>query len=178
MATQQVLLLEDLPKMGRKGDIIRVKTGFFRNFLQPKQKALYADKNAVRMQERLQKERMQQAATDKKDAEAFAKQLEGRVFSTEVKVDSDGHMYGSVSIQDVVALLAAEEIEMEKKAIVLSHVLKKTGIHEVGLKLNEGVVCSIKVKITPEGVVEGEGEEADSTDESESASETESADTE
>ena len=172
MATQQVLLLEDISSMGRKGDIVRVKAGFFRNFLLPKKKALRADPNAVRMQQRLQEERAKQAAEDRQEAEQLAKKLTDVVVSTEVKVDASGHMYGSVSAQDIASLLQADGYDFDKKSVALPHPLKKTGVHSVELKLKEGVMASIQVKVIGEGVVEAAEEEATEEDAS-SASEEE-----
>ena len=150
MATEY-LLLKDVESLGRSGDIVRVKPGYARNYLVPKQKAIFADKNTIRMQQRLQEERAKQAANDRKESEALASHLEGVVLSIPVKVDPEGHMYGSVSAQDLVALLQDKGFEIDKRFIRLEHPIKAIGHHVVPLKLKEGVEASIKAKVFPEG---------------------------
>lgn len=153
MATY-LLLLEDVDSLGRVGDIVHVKPGFARNFLLPQKKALIADKNARRMQVRLQEERAKQALIDKQEAEVLAERIGDRIFQIEVKVDSEGNMYGSVSNLDVVRLFAGEGIELEKKSVHLPHPIKTVGLHNVPLRLKEGVTSACKVKVVPEGYVE------------------------
>lgn len=148
-----MLLLEDVDDLGRSGDIVTVKPGFARNFLIPRRKALVADKNARRMQQRLKEEREEQAKIDREESEALAAKLEGVVLTTAVKVDHEGHMYGSVSAHDVVALLQQDQnIALERKMVALPHPIKTTGIHTLRLKLKEGVLAEIKLRVLPEGV--------------------------
>ena len=65
-SSRKLLLLEDIRNLGRKGDLVQAKPGFVRNFLLPMKKALVADKQTIRLQEALKKERIAQAAADKK----------------------------------------------------------------------------------------------------------------
>jgi len=150
MATK-LLLLQDVMDLGRSGDIVSVKPGYARNFLLPKRFAVVADRNAIRMQERLQEERKKKAAEDKKDSEALVKQLEEVVVEAKVKLDPEGHMYGSVSALDIVQLLDEQkQITLDKHFIQLKHPFKQIGVHPVNLKLNEGVEGSFTVKIVAE----------------------------
>ena len=71
--SRKLLLLEDVRNLGRKGDLVQAKPGFVRNFLLPQKKALIADKQTIRLQDKLQEERIQQAVEDKKDADVLAK---------------------------------------------------------------------------------------------------------
>lgn len=155
MASAQVLLLDDVESLGRQGEILKVKAGYFRNYLSPKGYAVIADKNAVRMQERLKEERAKRAAQDKADAEKTAEALGGTVFTFEVKIDQEGHMYGSVSALDILHRIQEDAgFELEKKAVVLKHPLKQLGVHPVTVHLKEGVTCEVTAKIIAEGVVE------------------------
>ena len=101
----KLLLLEDVEALGRSGDIVGVKPGYARNFLLPQGLAIIADKRALRMQARLQEERRNRAIVDRKESEELAAKLEGQNLTTIVKVDHDGHMYGSVNVADVADLL-------------------------------------------------------------------------
>lgn len=147
----QLLLIQDVEDLGRSGDIVKVKPGFARNFLLPQKKAVVADKFTLRLQAKLKEERIKQAAVDKKEAEVLASKLEGKVLVTEVKVDPDGHMYGSVAATDIVRLFAQENIVLEKKNVVLPHPIKALGEYGITLKLKEGVPAQITLHIVAEG---------------------------
>jgi large subunit ribosomal protein L9 len=150
----QLLLIEDVDHLGRSGDVVTVKQGFARNYLVPQKKAWVANKHTLKMQARLQEARAKQAVVDKQEAELLAERL--KVLPTqevEVKVDPEGHMYGSVSPLDIVHLLEKQAFQIEKRNVVLSHPIRKLGTHTIELRLKEGVECSFKLKIWAEGVV-------------------------
>ena len=150
MATQ-LLLIEDVEDLGRSGDVVKVKPGFARNFLLPRGLGVIADKNALRMQARLQEERQKKAAEDRADAEALAQVIEGATLTALVKVDAEGHMYGSVSINDIIHLMEEEKkVVIEKKNVLLKHPIKVTGVHQIPLKLKEGVEASFTLKVISE----------------------------
>lgn len=147
----KLLLIEDVDDLGRSGDIVSVKPGFARNFLIPQQLAIVADKNALRKQAKLQEERQQKAIEDKKSSEELAGKLDGLTLSTIVKVDHDGHMYGSVTQMDIVHLLQDQHgIQLEKKNVPLKHAIKEVGVSELLLKLKEGVTAKVTLKVIPE----------------------------
>jgi large subunit ribosomal protein L9 len=148
----QLLLLEDVYNLGRKGDIVKAKPGFVRNYLVPQKKAVIASKQSLRLREKLQQERFKQATEDKIDSEKLAKFIEGKVLETSVKVDKTGHLYGSVSIIDIVELLNNEGLELDKNNIQLAQPLKKLGQHRVELKLKEGVPAYIFINVKGEGM--------------------------
>ena len=151
---QHLLLLEDVDDLGRSGDLVRVKAGFARNCLLPKQQAVVADPYTLRMQARLQGERAQQALVDKKDAELLADKIKEMTFAIEVKVDPDGHMYGSVSVLDIIRLMQEQGIAIERRHVLLSHPIKNLGPHEISFKLKEGVMTSCTLKVERELTVE------------------------
>lgn len=146
----QLLLLQDVDSLGRKGDIVHTRPGYFRNFLQPKGLAVAADKGALRMRERLQKERLEQAVQDKADSEKLAAALSETALSTIVKIDQDGKLYGSVSVSDVLALFAAQGISLSKKNVVLAHAIKTLGEHKITVKLLEGVTATVRLDVLPD----------------------------
>ena len=151
----KLLLIEDVDNLGRSGDVVSVKPGFARNWLLPRGFAVAANKQTLGMRDRLRKEREERAAVDKADAEKLAEQLAAVTLTTVVKVDQDGHMYGSVTVHEIADLLASQaNIVVEKRAIVLKHPIKAIGVHQVPLKLKEGVVSSITVKVMEEGAQE------------------------
>lgn len=158
MATK-LLLVEDVENLGRSGDIVSVKPGYARNKLVPSKAAVFADKKSLRMQARLQEQRLQKAVADKKDAELLAERIEGQMVVTTVKVDHDGHMYGSVAVNDIVHLVQEQlSLTLEKRSLQLAHPIKKTGTTQLSLKLAEGITASFSIKIKAEGAEEEEVE--------------------
>jgi large subunit ribosomal protein L9 len=147
----QLLLIEDVDDLGRSGELVRVKPGYARNFLIPQQKAVVADKRTLRMQAALQEERAKRAVIDKKEAEVLAEQIRDIVLVIEVKVDPEGHMYGSVTAHDIVNLFAEKGFKLEKKNVVLTQPIKELGVKKMTLKLKEGVTVEFTLKVIKEG---------------------------
>jgi large subunit ribosomal protein L9 len=151
MANTKLLLVEDVLDLGRKGDVVSVRPGYARNFLFPKGFAVLADARALKMQMRLQEERKAKADQDKKESEAVAASMVGVTVTTTVKVDHDGHMYGSVSASDIAKLIHEQaNLTIDKHHIALKHPYKEVGVFECPIKLKEGVMSSVTVKIVPE----------------------------
>ncbi|MFZ0564572.1 MAG: 50S ribosomal protein L9 [Chlamydiales bacterium] len=148
---QQLLLLEDVDGLGRTGDLVTAKPGFIRNFLLPQKKAVIADKHTLKLQAGLQADREKQATIDRKESEKMADKLADFVLTTEVKVDPEGKMYGSVSSLNIAQLMQENGYELDRKQILLPHPIKTTGDHKINLKLKEDVSASFILKITPEG---------------------------
>jgi large subunit ribosomal protein L9 len=151
MAHSKLLLILDVDDLGRAGDVVSVRPGYARNFLLPEKRAVRADKHTLQMQARLQEERQKRAAADKQEAEQTAASMEGLTVTTHTKVDHEGHMYGSVNAADIVELIQAQAgIAVEKRALQLKHPIKEVGVFEVPIKLKEGIMSSVTVKIVPE----------------------------
>ncbi|MCB1107373.1 MAG: 50S ribosomal protein L9 [Chlamydiia bacterium] len=151
----QLLLLEDVANLGKKGELASAKPGFVRNFLLPQKKAVIADKRTIRMQERLQEERAKQAVEDKKESQALALRLKEKTLTIKVKNDSQGHLYGSVSVIDIVNILEEQEgITIERKNVVLPKPLKMVGVFDIELRLKEDVPATFKLKIDGETKVQ------------------------
>lgn len=152
MAATKLLLLEDVEDLGRSGEIVSVKPGYARNKLLPSGAAVLANKGALRMQARLQEKRAQKAIADKADAENLKTKIEEiENLTIIVKVDHEGHMYGSVSAYDVVELIKQHSsLEIEKRCIQLKHPIKKTGAFTIHIKLKEGVTADIKLNVESE----------------------------
>lgn len=143
----QLLLLDDVDELGRSGDVVSVKPGYARNYLMPQKKAVVADKHALRMQAKLQEERAKRAEADRKEAEELAGRLAGTELSIIVKVDPEGHMYGSVAALDIVKLFEEQGIKLERKNVVLPHPIKELGIHRLNVKLKEGVMMPFVLNV-------------------------------
>lgn len=150
---QQLLLLEDVEALGKKGEIVSAKPGYVRNFLLPQKFAVIASPNTLRKQERLRAERAKQAIIDRKESEELVIQIEATSLEIRVKVDPEGHMYGSVSAADIAQLFQERGLPVDKKSILVPKPIKVTGLHKISLKLKEGVMASVQLAIIPEGMV-------------------------
>lgn len=148
---QQLLLLEDVDGLGRSGDVVNARRGFIRNFLIPQKKAVIADKHTLKMQERLKEERLKKAAVDRSESEELAAKLKDFVISIEVKVDHEGHLYGSVTSFDVARMMQEKGYSLDRKNVALLQPIKTLGAHPIPLKLKEGVTASITLEVTAEG---------------------------
>ncbi len=146
----QLLLIEDVDDVGRSGDVVSVKPGFARNFLIPKKKAVVANPHTLRMQQRLKDERAKQAVVDRKEAEELATRLEGLVLTQMVKVDPEGHMYGSVTAADIVQLLEQQGFKLERRNVLIAQPIKALGDHTISLRLKEGVSAKVTLKVVAE----------------------------
>lgn len=149
---QQLLLLQDVEALGKKGEIVSAKPGYVRNFLLPRGLAIVASPNTLRKQEALRAEREKQAVVDRKESEELAIQIEGISLETRVKVDPEGHMYGSVSASDIAHLFQEKGLPVEKKSVLVNKPIKETGVHKILLQLKEGVSATCQLSIIPEGV--------------------------
>jgi large subunit ribosomal protein L9 len=147
---QQLLLLEDIDGLGRSGEIVSAKPGFVRNFLLPQKKAVFADRNTLKLQARLQEERSKRAAVDRAEAEKLAEELAGVIVTAIVKVDRDGKLYGSVSQLEMAKLLQERGYVIERKSIVLPQAIKQMGKHTIPLRLKEGVKATFTLEVKPE----------------------------
>lgn len=152
----QLLLIEDVESLGRCGDIVSVKPGYARNFLLPKKKALVATKGALNLRAKLVEKREKQAAEDRKEAEALSAKIADLHLSIIVKVDPEGHLYGSVTSSDIVKLFEKEGFDIERKAIVLAHPIKDLGDYTVQLRLKEGVEASCMLSVLADHPIAGQ----------------------
>ncbi len=150
---QQLLLLQDVEALGKKGEIVSAKPGYVRNFLLPQGFAIIASPHTLRKQERLRAERAKQAVIDRKESEELSIQIEGISLETKVKVDPEGHMYGSVSAADIAQLFQERGLPIEKKAVLVTKPIKETGVHKISIRLKEGVFANCQLSILPEGVL-------------------------
>ena len=142
------LLLQDVFNLGRSGEIVTCKPGYARNFLEPQGKVIRADKNTLKLQEKLKQERVIRAQEDKKEAEELAVLLKEIVLEATVKSDKGGHLYGSVSSQDLANLLEElNGVKLNKKAFLIRKPIKQVGTYTIDIALNEGVSAKVQLKV-------------------------------
>ncbi|MFZ4773084.1 MAG: 50S ribosomal protein L9 [Chlamydiia bacterium] len=148
MKQHRILLVKDVKNLGRSGDIVTVRPGFCRNFLLPYGHAIRATLHTEKLQTKLREERVKKAEEDRKVSDRIKSQLEQLTFVVDVRVDETGHLYGSVSVQDILNLLHQENFqEIEKGQIKLAHPIKQLGNHVVTIRLKEEVEAEMHIRV-------------------------------
>ncbi len=146
----QVILLEDIPSLGKVGDLVKVSDGYGRNFLIPKKKAIYAtEKNLKALQH--QKTLVQQRQNKlKKDALKLAQEIENLSCTFSKLVGESGKLFGSVTSMEIEAFLKEKGIEVDRKKILLEEPIKSLGLHTVPIKLQSDITAHLKVWVVQE----------------------------
>lgn len=161
MANTKILLREDIENLGGRGEVVKVKAGYARNYLLPQGLATLATKGNVKQIEQEREWLLKKAAVEKATAEAQAGQMGGIALSFERKAGESGTLFGSVTSMDIADALKAQGYEIERRRIALREPIKETGEFKVSVKLHREVSIDIPVTVTPEGgVIETKAEEA------------------
>jgi len=158
MATIEVILTEDVHRLGNAGDVVKVKAGFGRNYLLPQGKAMLA--TASRVKEVEHKRRVIEEIQKKAVAgfQQVARQLAAVDLTFPMQASDEGKLFGSVTNADIAARLAAAGIEVERRRIAIGEPIKTVGEHAVTVRLHREVQVPLVVKVVSSG--EPAGEEA------------------
>jgi len=146
----KVVLRENLEKLGRRGEVVRVADGYGRNYLIPKKLAYQATPGNLKVVEDEKRSKDLREAKVRKDFEAIAARIASLSFSVPKKVGEDGHLFGSVTSQEIADLLAGRGIEVDRRKIVLEEQIKSIGSHTVGIKLHADVTAQLTLEVVPE----------------------------
>ncbi|MCM1267753.1 MAG: 50S ribosomal protein L9 [Bacteroidales bacterium] len=147
----KVILLEDVKKLGKKGDIVEVSDGYARNFVLPKK--LGVEANAKNQNDlKLQKANADKiAAAQLAEAKDLAQLLETKEVVVKIKSGEGGRTFGSVSSKEIAQEAKTQcGLDLDKKKIQLSEPIKALGAYEVGVKLHPKVTGTLKVKVIEE----------------------------
>lgn len=146
----QVILLEDIPSLGKSGDLIKVSDGYGRNYLIPQKKAVFAtEKNlkALDHQKRLVQHRLGKV---KKDAQSIAQAIEKTSCTIVKSAGESGKLFGSVTSMEIESYLKENGIEVDRKKILLEEPIKSVGTYAVPIKLHPEVTATLKVWVVQE----------------------------
>lgn len=153
MAFTNVLLREDVDNLGGRGEIVKVRAGYARNFLIPQKLATIATKGNVRQVEQERAALLKKAATEKATADAQANQMKDISLSFERKSGEHGVLFGSVTSMDIAEALQAKGYETDRKRIILTDTIKELGDYTVKVKLHREVTIELPVEVLGEGGV-------------------------
>jgi len=151
MATTTVLLREEIETLGGRGEIVKVKAGYARNYLLPKGLATLATKGNVKQIDQEREALLKKAATERATAEAQGAQMGGIALSFERKAGDHGTLFGSVTSMDIAEALQAQGYEIDRRRIQLKDAIKETGEFSVSVKLHREVSIDIPVTVRAEG---------------------------
>lgn len=145
----EVVLLEDVKALGKKGQIVKVNDGYARNFILPKKLGIEAtSKNLNDL--KLQKANEDKiAAENLAAAKALAADIEQKSITLSIKAGEGGKAFGSVSGKEIAKAVSDQlSIDIDKKKLILPEPIKTFGVHEVPVKLHREVTAKLKVKVT------------------------------
>ena len=146
----EVILLQHVENLGRRGEIVRVRPGFARNFLLPRGVAALATAGAKRRVEQESRQFMAQDERVRLEASTVAERLAALELTMPVKADEEGKLYGSVTAHDLHVALVGQGVEVDRKKLVLEHAIKALGSHDVQVKLHPDVHGAFRVNVVRE----------------------------
>jgi large subunit ribosomal protein L9 len=149
----EVILKEDVAKLGSRGDVVKVAEGYGRNYLLPRKLAMEATAANRAIIDQMKAAAQRRFARDKADAEGLALQLEDLTLTFRRKVGEKDHLFGSVTSGDVAEALEAKGFTVDRRKVHLDDPIKSLGEFQVSMRLHKEVTASVKV------VVEKEAEE-------------------
>ncbi|UCF78944.1 MAG: 50S ribosomal protein L9 [Candidatus Eiseniibacteriota bacterium] len=146
----EVILLEDIEGLGKRGETVKVAKGHARNFLLPLRKAVPSKGAGARVFE--EEERRRHAAENKmrRAAEQMAAELANVSCTIAVKAGEDDKLFGAVTAADIAELLEKQGVQIDKRKIVLEEPLKSLGVYTVTIKLFQDIQADIKVWVVSE----------------------------
>lgn len=166
----KVILKDEVDNVGLPGDVVEVKDGFGRNYLIPRGMAILATRGAMKEAEAITRSRKAKEAETVGDAERVKEILESRTLRIEARVDERGHLYGSVSVQDIARVLKERGHDIPAKRIEMRGTFKEIGTYEVPIRVHPQVTADVEVDVVDiEGLVGVEAPPVDEEEVSEAA---------
>jgi len=153
MAHTKVLLREDVDDLGARGEIVRVRAGYARNYLLPRKLAVEATAGNVKGIEAERAALLKKEAKERSTAEAQSQQMGSLVLEFKRKAGEHGALYGSVTSMDIAESLQERGYEIDRHRIHLREPLKRLGDFTVPVRLHREVTIDLQVKVVPEGEV-------------------------
>ena len=144
-----IILMENVEKLGQVGDVVKVKNGYARNYLLPRQLGMPATEGNIKRIEKEKSKRLVVSEAEKKEAQQKADILSKVSLTIAVEVNDQEKLYGAVSDSEILeAMLEAEGHKIDKKSLVLEKPVDDLGIFEIGVKLHPQVIAKIRLWVT------------------------------
>ena len=143
----KVLLKSDVPKIGKKGELLDVKEGYARNFLIPNGLAIEANSGTMKQFEEGKKAQDRNKEREKEESQALADKIKGITISLKHKAGEEGRLFGSITSAEIAEALKQKGFEIDKKKIVLDEPIRLVGEYLVKIKLHPEVNASLPVNV-------------------------------
>ena len=144
----KVILLADIKGVGKKDEVINASDGYARNFLFPKNLALEANKENMAKLKSKNDAKAYQKEMDIKAAKEVAEKINSITMKLEVKAGENGKIFGGVTAKEIAENLKKEyKIHIDKKKVLLSETIKTIGVHNIEIKLYEGIIAKLKLNV-------------------------------
>ena len=150
----EVILKEDVSKLGNRGEVVKVAEGYGRNFLLPKKLAIEANAANKAVIDQMKAAAVRRSANEKTEAEALAKQFDGLEVKFQRKSGENDQLFGSVTSGDIAEALEKKSFHIDRRKIQLHEPLKIVGEFTIPVKLHKDVTTHLKVVVEKEAVTE------------------------
>lgn len=147
----EVILKEDVEKLGHRGDVVKVADGYGRNYLLPQRLAMEATPANKAVIEQMKASSVRKSAKEKEEAELLVTLIQAVELEFERKVGENDHIFGSVTSSDVAHALESKGFKVDRRKISLSEPLRQLGEFEVPVKLHREVTARVKVIVKSDG---------------------------
>jgi large subunit ribosomal protein L9 len=146
-----VILREEVEKLGNRGSIVKVADGYARNYLLPKKLAVLATESNRKIVEQEREAWLRKEAKIKTDAEDLGRLLSGVTLTFRQKVGENDHLFGSVTAKDIAEALEKQNFHLDRRKVLLDEPIKTLGEHKISLRLHREVSIDIPVIVEKEG---------------------------
>ncbi|MGH9746184.1 MAG: 50S ribosomal protein L9 [Candidatus Acidiferrales bacterium] len=146
----EIILQEDVDKLGTRGQVVSVANGYARNFLLPRKLGIEATPGNLKRLEKMRATFAKKEATEKEAAQKLSEMLSAVSLSFARKAGENDQLFGSVTSGDIADALATQGFQIEKRKIVLADAIKIVGEYQIPVKLHREVTSTVKVTVSKE----------------------------
>ena len=146
----EVILREDIEKLGSRGEVVRVAPGYARNFLIPRKLAVAATEANKKIVAQEREAWLKREAKAKSEAEDLGRMLSGVTLSFTRRAGEEGHLFGSVTAQDVAEALGQQNYNIDRRKVLLDEHIKQVGEYKVPVRLHREVTADVTVTVAAE----------------------------
>lgn len=145
----QVILTHNVPHCGTTGELVKVRPGFARNYLIPQGMATFATPHNLRIVEKHRERQRQLEEAKRADLQNLAAQIAQRQITIEANANAEGHLYGSVTADQIAAALRADNLPIDDSMVRIEGALKELGLYTISLHLGQEVTSEVKLWVVP-----------------------------
>ena len=146
----EVILREDVDKIGQRGQVVKVASGYARNFLLPRKLAVAATESNKKIVEQERQAGLRREAKEIGSAQELAKLVSGVTLESVQKAGENEQLFGSVTAQDIATMLEKKGYSIDRRKIVLDHPIKQLGEHKISVKLHREVTATVTLNVRKE----------------------------